>query len=244
MMYSCVQNTAAGKETMLSNFNIAGLSSDELEHLISERCASYGAVKRVAICDSFPIVNYKLAFVAMSTPAELATVIKAIGATSIGDAAVIRLDMKPAARRTNIADVAAVCIAAIAGWGVLSGLYLSAEQRKADAAFVQVFSKLEPGQSRKQVEGIAAAVNLGLDAQSPAIKPNRAAFAGSCCASLFAATRYDLLADYDAGDRLLNARLLKSHSSVGGDDRCSMLFEMPSLADKVYPYECPANGNP
>lgn len=226
---------------MVLNFNIAGLSSEELEHLINERCATYGTVKRVAVCDSFPIVNYKLAFVAMSTPAELAMVIKEVGATSIGDAAVIRLDMKPAARRTKFADVAAMCFAVIAGGGALFGIFMSAEQRKADVAFVQMFSKLELGQSRKQIEGIAAGSNLGPDTRSPATKPNRAAFAGSCCAAVFAGTRYDLLADFDADDRLLNARLLKSHSADGGGNGCFILFEIPSLADKTYPYACPAN---
>lgn len=228
---------------MLSNFNIAGLSSDELEHLINERCATFGTVKRVAICDSFPIVNYKLAFVAMSTPAELATVIKEVGATSIGDAAVIRLNMKPtpAVRRTKFADVAAIGFAAIAGCAALFGLFMSAAQRNADVAFVQVFSKLELGQSRQQVEGIAAASSLGLNTQSPATKPNRVAFAGSCCAALFAGTRYDLLADYAADNLLLSARLLKSPAAEGGDKGCFILFEIPSLADKIYPYACPAN---
>jgi hypothetical protein len=226
---------------MVLNFNIAGLSSEELEHLINERCAAFGTVKRIAICDSFPIVNYKLAFVAMSTPAELATVIKEVGGTNIGDAAVIRLDMQLAARRTKSAGVAAICFAAIAGCAVLFAIFMSMEQRKADAAFIQVFSKLELGQSRQQVEGIAAASNLGADTRPPVAKSNRAAFAGSCCAVLSAGTRYDLLADYAADDRLLNARLLKSPAADGGGKSCFILFEIPALPDKTYPYACPAD---
>src|SRR5882757_5027919 len=104
---------------MLSNFNIAGLTSEELEHLITERCAAFGTVKRVAVCDSLAIVPYKLAFVAMATPAELATVIKQLGATSIGDAAVIRLDLKPAARPRKGGDLALTVIALIAGGAAL-----------------------------------------------------------------------------------------------------------------------------
>ena len=225
---------------MLANFNIAGLTSEELEHLISERCSAFGTVKRVAICDSFPIVNYKLAFVAMSTPAELATVIKEVGATSIGDAAVVQLNMTPAVKRKNSADVVAVCIAAIAALAVFFGLFMSAEQRSADVAFVHVFSKLELGLSRKQVEA-AAAGNFVLNSQPPATKPNRVSYAGSCCSALLAGTRYDLLADFDANDRLFNARLLKSPAGNGGGKGCFVLFEIPSLADKTYPYSCPAN---
>lgn len=226
---------------MLSNFNIAGLTSEELEHLISERCSAFGTVKRVAICDSFPIVNYKLAFVAMSTPAELATVIKEVGATSIGDAAVVKLDMKPQATRTGSgsADVVAVCLAAVALLAAGFGLFISAEQRKADVAFVQVFSKLELGLSRKQVDA-AAASTFGLSYQPPAAKPNLAAFAGSCCSLLVAGTRYDLLAEFSADDHLLSARLLKAPAGNGGDKGCVIFFEIPSVADKTYPYSCPA----
>jgi len=223
------------------NFNVAGLTSEELEHLITERCAAFGTVKRVAICDSLTIVDYKLAFIAMATPAELATVIKEVGATSIGDAAVIRLDLKPASRRPGIADIAAIGVAAIAVCGALFGLFVSAEQRTADAAYLQTFSKAELGQSRKQVEGIVAASSLGLSAQSPATKPNRATFAGSCCVTPITASYYNLSADYDASDHLVLARLLKSKSADGGGDQCLVLFEIPSLADKTYPYACPAN---
>ncbi len=224
---------------MFSNFNIAGLTNEELEVLISERCAALGTVKRVAICDSFPIVNYKLAFIAMSTPDELAKVIKEVGATSIGDAAVIRLDMERTPRSSKSADVAAICVAAFAGCAALYGLFVAMEYGRADAAYVQVFSKLELGQSRKDVEGRAAASKLAVDIHSPATQPNRVVFAGSCCTPLFNATRYDLVADYDGDDRLLGARLLKTGSAFGGDT-CSMLFEIPSRADMTFPGACAA----
>lgn len=221
------------------NFNIAGLTSEELEHLFRERLAAFGTVKRIAICDSLEVVSYKLAFIGMASPAELAAVMKETGAISIGDAAVLRLDLKPAAKRAKFSGVAAIALAAVVGIAVLFGLFRAAEQRSADAAFVYVFSNLELGQSRKEVDAAAASL-FGLSFQPPGSKPSMAAYASSCCSLLLPGTRYDLLAGYDANDRLLSARLLKL-PAADGDQGCNILFEIPSLADKTYPYACPAD---
>jgi hypothetical protein len=69
------------------------LPEQELKRIVTERCAVHGDVRDVIICDSMPVVGYKLAFVRMVDPARLGRLVNAFEAIRVnGAAAIIRLD--------------------------------------------------------------------------------------------------------------------------------------------------------
>jgi hypothetical protein len=72
--------------------DINRLPEEEIKRLVAARCAVYGDVSDVIICDTTPVVDYWLAFVRMADPARIARLVNAFEAIRVNSAAIIRLD--------------------------------------------------------------------------------------------------------------------------------------------------------
>lgn len=73
--------------------NLAGLSTQELEKIVADRCSRFGAVSHVVIMqdERHP---FALAGVLMSHPAEADAVLRDVGGSMINNTVLIRLEQQ------------------------------------------------------------------------------------------------------------------------------------------------------
>lgn len=74
------------------SLDLARLSREELEKIITERCSELGFVSNVVIVQDSANYNFALASVEMSTRAEALTVLRRLGDSLVDDVVVIRIE--------------------------------------------------------------------------------------------------------------------------------------------------------
>lgn len=72
--------------------DLARLTREELERVITERCSQYGTVLSVVIVQDSARYNFALASVEMSSPEEANDVLRRLGDSRVDDAVVIRIE--------------------------------------------------------------------------------------------------------------------------------------------------------
>ena len=76
------------------SLDLARLSRQELERIITERCSQFGSVSGVVIVQDSANYNFALASVEMSTRAEALDVLRRLGDSLVDDAVVIRIEQE------------------------------------------------------------------------------------------------------------------------------------------------------
>lgn len=74
------------------SLDLARLSREELEKIITERCSELGFVSNVVIVQDSANYNFALASVEMSTRAEALNVLRRLGDSLVDDVVVIRIE--------------------------------------------------------------------------------------------------------------------------------------------------------
>ena len=74
------------------SLELARLSREELEKIISDRCSELGSVRGVVIVQDSANYNFALASVEMSTHAEALNVLRRLGDSLVDGAVVIRIE--------------------------------------------------------------------------------------------------------------------------------------------------------
>lgn len=74
--------------------DLAGLSREDLERIIIERCSQFGSVSSVVIALDSAHHDFALASVEMSTRAEALQVLRSLGDSLVDDAVVIRIEQE------------------------------------------------------------------------------------------------------------------------------------------------------
>lgn len=74
------------------SLDLARLSREELEKIISDRCSELGSVRGVVIVQDSANYNFALASVEMSTHAEALNVLRRLGDSLVDGAVVIRIE--------------------------------------------------------------------------------------------------------------------------------------------------------
>lgn len=74
--------------------DLAHLSREELERVITERCAEFGSVVSVVIAQDSPRYNFALASVEMASRKEAAEVLQRLGDSRVDDSVLIRIEQE------------------------------------------------------------------------------------------------------------------------------------------------------
>lgn len=72
--------------------DLARLSREEVEKIITERCSEFGSISSVVIVQDSANYNFALASVEMSTHAESLNVLRRLGDSLVDGAVVIRIE--------------------------------------------------------------------------------------------------------------------------------------------------------
>lgn len=78
--------------------DLARLSREELERIITERCSEFGSVATVVIVQDSAHYNFALASVEMSRREEAMEVLRRLGDSLVDGAVVIRIEQEPRRR--------------------------------------------------------------------------------------------------------------------------------------------------